>query len=267
MVLDINGLLIKSKNIKQLFNLKGKNALIIGGNKGLGQAIALGIAGAGANVCVVGRGPMGLLETAEAIKKTGCIGAYFAADVTSEEQVKAMVNYTIEKFSRVDILINSQGLVYLQKADEFETAEWQKVIDVNVKSVFLCCKYVGRFMLKNRKGKIINISSVRGFQGRKEDLAYAPSKGAVNQLTRSLAIEWGCKGINVNGIAPAFTLTNISKNFLKDENNLNWVLNRIPMGRLGKLDDFMGPAIFLASEASNFINGHILPVDGGWLAT
>jgi 2-dehydro-3-deoxy-D-gluconate 5-dehydrogenase len=267
MILDVDGLTIKSKNVNRLFDLRGKNALVVGGNKGLGQAMALGIAGAGANVCVVGRGPEGLLETAEAIKKLGSIGIYFTADVTYEDQVNAMVDFTINKFSQIDILINSQGLIYLQNSDEFDSVEWQKVVDVNLKSVFFCCKCIGKSMLKNKKGKIINISSVRGFQGRRGDLAYAPSKGAVNQLTKSLAIEWGPKGINVNGIAPAFTLTNISKNFLKDEKNLNWVLSRIPMGRLGQLDDLMGPIIFLSSEASNFVNGHILAVDGGWLAS
>jgi 2-deoxy-D-gluconate 3-dehydrogenase len=139
-------------------------------------------------------------------------------------------------------------------------------MDVNVKSVFLCCKHVGQTMLQRSCGKIINISSVRGFQGRGQDLAYAPSKGAVNQLTRSLAIEWGPKGINVNGIAPVFTLTKISEDFIRDPDLRDWVLGRIPMRRLGRLDDLLGPVIFLASDASAFVSGHILPVDGGWLS-
>ncbi len=144
-------------------------------------------------------------------------------------------------------------------------AEWQRVMDVNLKSVVLMCKHVGRVMLQQGKGKIINISSVRGFQGRAEDLAYAPSKGAVNQLTRSLAIEWGPRGINVNGIAPVFTLTAINRTLLADPKKKEWVLSRIPMKRLGEIEDLFGPVVFLASEASNFVNGHTLPVDGGWL--
>lgn len=120
-------------------------------------------------------------------------------------------------------------------------------------------------MLAQGKGKIINVSSVRGFQGRAQDVAYAPSKGAVNQLTRSLAIEWGPKGINVNGLAPVFTRTAMSAPFLADPAKSAWVLGRIPMQRLGELDDLFGPVVFLASEASNFVNGHILMVDGGWL--
>jgi 2-deoxy-D-gluconate 3-dehydrogenase len=142
---------------------------------------------------------------------------------------------------------------------------WQRVIDVNLKSVVLCCKHAGRRMLAAGRGKIINISSVRGFQGRAQDLAYAPSKGAVNQLTRSLAIEWGPRGVNVNAIAPVFTLTAINRTLLTDPAKLEWVMSRIPMKRLGNLEDLFGPVVFLASEASNFVNGHVLPVDGGWL--
>ena len=148
----------------------------------------------------------------------------------------------------------------------FDTEAWQHVIDVNLKSVFLCCKHVGRQMLDQGKGKIINISSVRGFQGRAQDPAYAPSKGAVNQLTHSLAIEWGPKGIKVNGIAPVFTKTPMGLSVLNDPVKRDWVLSRIPMKRLGELEDLFGPVVFLASEASNFVNGHVLLVDGGWVA-
>jgi len=257
---NIEQLTKMASKIKDRFCLDGKVALVVGGNKGLGQSMALALAGAGANVCVVGRGPDGLSETVEAIKKIGREGTYFSADVTSENQVKNLVKYTMNKFKTIDILVNSQGAVYLEESANFNTKQWQKVINVNV-------KHVGKTMLKNKKGKIINISSIRGFQGRTGDLAYAPSKGAINQLTRSLAIEWGHQGINVNAIAPVFTVTAISESFLKDKEKLNWVLSRIPMKRLGELDDLFGPIVFLASEASNFVNGHILLVDGGWLAS
>jgi len=265
--LNIEQLTKLASNVEDSFLLEGKSALVVGGNKGLGQSMALALAGAGANVCVAGRGPDGLSETAEAIKNIGREGTYFSADVTSENQVEDLVKYTINKFKSIDILVNSQGAVYLEESANFNTEQWQKVFNVNVKSVFLCCKHVGKTMLKNKKGKIINISSIRGFQGRAEDLAYAPSKGAINQLTRSLAIEWGHQGINVNAIAPVFTVTAISEPFLKNKEKLKWVLSRIPMKRLGELDDLFGPIVFLASEASNFVNGHILVVDGGWLAS
>ncbi len=247
------------------FRLDGKSALVVGGTKGLGQAMALALAAAGADTAVASRGPAGLEETADAVRKLGRKGLAIAVDVTDEAQVRSMIGRVVETFGKLDILVTSQGMVHLQPLAEYDLEKWQQVMDVNVKSVFLCCKHAGAQMLKQGRGKIINISSVRGFQGRAEDAAYAPSKGAVNQLTRSLAIEWGPKGINVNGIAPVFTVTDISKKFLADPAKLNWVLGRIPMKRLGELDDLFGPVVFLASEASNFINGHTLPVDGGWL--
>jgi len=239
---------------------------VVGGNKGLGQAMALALAAAGADVCVVGRGPEGLQETAEAITSLGRRGHSIAADVTDEAQVERMVGEVTARYGRIDVLVNSQGTVHLEPTTEFDTEAWQRVIDVNLKSLFLCCKHVGRVMLAQGRGKIINISSVRGFQGRAMDPAYAPSKGAVNQLTHSLAIEWGTKGINVNGIAPVFTRTAMAAAALDDPKTRDWVLSRIPMKRTGELDDLFGPVVFLASDASDFVNGHVLLVDGGWTA-
>jgi NAD(P)-dependent dehydrogenase (short-subunit alcohol dehydrogenase family) len=215
---------------------------------------------------VVARGPAGLQETADAICRMGRRGTCFAADVTDEVRVQEVVAHMQQTYGSIDILVNSQGDAHLQPAAEFDTQMWQRVVDVNLKSVFLCCKHVGRVMLAQGKGKIINISSVRGFQGRAQDVAYAPTKGAVNQLTRSLAIEWGPLGINVNAIAPLFTRTAISAPFLDDPAKYEWALSRIPMKRLGELEDFYGPVVFLASDASNMVNGHILLVDGGWTA-
>jgi 2-deoxy-D-gluconate 3-dehydrogenase len=248
------------------FSLENRKAVVVGGNRGLGQAMALGLAGAGADVCIVARGPEGLEETANLVSQTGRKGYAIPCDVTVEENVSRMREEAEERLGGIDILINSQGRVELAPIADFDTEEWQKIIDVNLKSVYLCCKHIGRTMLQQKKGKIINISSVRGFQGRAEDPAYAPTKGAVNQLTKSLAIEWGVQGINVNGIAPVFTLTKMSASFLEDKEKREWVLSRIPMKRVGKLEDLVGPAIFLSSEASNFINGHTLIVDGGWLS-
>ncbi len=263
---ELDKLLALAPSTLDRFRLDGKAALVVGGTKGLGQAMALALAAAGADVCIAGRGPEGLQDGAEAINKLGRQGTFYAADVTDEAQVEALVAFVAKTYGHIDILVNSQGIVHLQPSDQFDTTTWQRVMDVNIKSVFLCCKHVGRVMLKQGKGKIINISSVRGFQGRIGDMAYAPSKGAVNQITHSLAIEWGPKGINVNGIAPAFTRTAMSAPSLDDPTTRNWVLSRIPMKRTGELEDFFGPVVFLASDASNFVNGHILMVDGGWLA-
>jgi 2-dehydro-3-deoxy-D-gluconate 5-dehydrogenase len=248
-----------------LFDLGGKNALVVGGTTGLGQAMALGLARAGADVCVAGLGTQGMEETAAAIAALGRSGASISVDVTDESRVEDLMREVADRLGGIDILVNSQGAVHLQASTEFDMTEWQRVIDVNLKSVVLCCKHAGRRMLAAGRGKIINISSVRAFQGRAQDLAYAPSKGAINQLTRSLAIEWGPRGINVNAIAPVFTLTAINRALLADPAKLEWVMSRIPMKRLGELEDLFGPVIFLASAASNFVNGHTLPVDGGWL--
>jgi NAD(P)-dependent dehydrogenase (short-subunit alcohol dehydrogenase family) len=262
---DLDKLIELAPSTMDRFRLDGKVALVVGGTRGLGQAMALALAAAGADVCVVGRGPAGLEETAEAITNLGRKGTHFAADVTDEEQIARMVAYVLDTYGHLDVLVNSQGAVALYPIVEFDVEAWQQVIDVNLKSLFLCCKHVGRVMLAQGKGKIINISSVRGFQGRAQDAAYAPSKGAVNQLTRSLAIEWGPQGVNVNGIAPVFTRTALAAAFLDVPANRDWVLSRIPMKRVGELDDLFGPVVFLASDASDFVNGHVLPVDGGWL--
>jgi 2-deoxy-D-gluconate 3-dehydrogenase len=263
---DLDKLIALAPSTPDRFHLDGRVALVVGGTKGLGQAMALGLAAAGADVCVVGRGPDGLQETSQAITGLGRRGTHFAADVTDEEQVERMVAYVLKVYGRIDVLVNSQGTVALQPIAEFDTETWQRVMDVNLKSLFLCCKHVGRVMLAQGKGKIINISSVRGFQGRAEDAAYAPSKGAVNQLTHSLAIEWGPKGVTVNAIAPTFTRTALAAAILDDPVKRNWVLSRIPMKRVGELEDLFGPVVFLASDASDFVNGHVLPVDGGWLS-
>ena len=263
---DLERVLELAPSTLDRFRIDGKAAVVVGGTKGLGQAMALALAAAGADVCVVGRGPAGLQETAEAVTQLGRKGVFFAADAAEEVLVQAMVSFVLETFGHIDILVNSQGIGRLEPCAEYDTDAWQRVIDVNLKSVFLCCKHVGRAMLAQGKGKIINISSVRGFQGRAGDAAYAPSKGAVNQLTRSLAIEWGPRGVNVNAIAPAFTRTAMSARFLDDPDKRAWVMSRIPIGRLGALDDFFGPVVFLASDASSFVNGHVLLVDGGWVA-
>ena len=262
---DLEKITTLAPSTLERFHLDGKVALVVGGTKGLGQAMALALAAAGADVCVASRGPDGLEETRTAIEAIGRRSHAYAVDVSRESDVADMMGAIEKQFGSLDILVNSQGMNILKPITEYDVDDWQRVIDVNLKSVFLCCKYAARIMLEKGKGKIINISSVRGFQGRAEDPAYAPSKGAVNQLTRSMAIEWGPLGINVNGIAPVFTLTAISAKFLADPAKKEWVMSRIPMKRLGELEDLFGPVVFLASEASNFVNGHTLPVDGGWL--
>ena len=261
---DVTELAAKAKDFPSVFTLKGKRAVVVGGTRGLGQAMCLALAACGATVCVVGRDVAALKRTVDATEAAGTRGLSLACDVTSEDNVRDMAESAIREMGGVDILVNSQGTVHLESAAEYDMEAWDRVMDVNVKSVVMACKHVGRDMLARGRGKIINISSVRGFQGRIGDLAYAPSKGAINQLTKSLALEWGPKGINVNAIAPAFIKTELNASLFDDPDASKWIFSRSPMGRVGNLDDMFGPVVFLASEASNFVNGHVLMVDGGW---
>ncbi len=263
---ELEHLATDARKAPAMFSLAGKIALVVGGNKGIGQAMALALAAAGADICVAGRGPAGLNETADAIIDLGRRSRSYAVDATNEEAVERLVDDTVRDFGGIDILVNSQGTVHLQPAVEFDMMAWENVMSVNLKSLTLTCKYVGKRMLEKGRGRIINISSVRAFQGRAADLAYAPSKGAVNQLTRCLAIEWGPYGINVNAIAPCFVRTGLNAEYFEDPERLAWVLSRIPLRRTGELRDMFGPVLFLASDASGFVNGHTLPIDGGWLS-
>lgn len=248
------------------FRLDGRVALVVGGSSGLGQAMALALAAEGADVSIAGLGPTGLDDTVAAIEGLGRKASSHDVDATDEALVEQLIAAVVAEHGRLDILVNSQGVPpYLTPAAEYSSENWHRVIATNLESVFLCCKYAGRVMLEQGYGKIINISSVRGFQGRAGDMAYAPAKGGVNQLTKSLAIEWGAKGINVNGIAPTFIKTPLSSGELDDPEWQRWALSRIPKGRIGRRDDLFGPVVFLASDASDMVNGHVLPVDGGWL--
>jgi NAD(P)-dependent dehydrogenase (short-subunit alcohol dehydrogenase family) len=177
-----------------------------------------------------------------------------------------MVQSVVSEFGRIDILVNSAGIVSLKPTIEFPLDEWRKIIRVNLEGTFICCKQVAKAMLQQRRGKIINMSSVRGHQGRANDPAYPASKGAVNLLTKSLAIEWAQHGITVNAIAPTFIRTDLNASMLDDRPTREWVLSRIPMGRVGQIWDLFGAAVFLASPASDFITGQTLYVDGGWTA-
>jgi NAD(P)-dependent dehydrogenase (short-subunit alcohol dehydrogenase family) len=259
----------KLEGLLSLFNLTGQVAVVTGGSRGLGRGIALALAAAGADVAPVSRTLSDLEVVAEEIHSLGCRALPVAADVTDEASVQAMVRRVVDDMGHVDILINSAGIVSLKPTLEFPVEEWQRIIDVNLRGTFICCKEVARAMLSAdgpRTRKIVNMSSVRGLQGRANDPAYPASKGAINLLTKSLAIEWAQKGINVNAIAPTFIRTDLNAHMLDDDATREWVLSRIPMGRVGQIWDLFGTVIFLTSRASDFITGQTLYVDGGWTA-
>jgi NAD(P)-dependent dehydrogenase (short-subunit alcohol dehydrogenase family) len=252
--------------VPTLFSLSDRVAVVTGGSRGLGRGIALALAAAGAHVAPLSRTAADVEAVAGEIRSLGRRALAVTADVTDEASVQAMVQRVLEEFGRIDILVNSAGIVSIKPTVEFPVEEWQQIMDVNLRGTFLCCKEAGKVMLAQGRGKIINMSSVRGLQGRANDPAYPASKGAVNLLTKSLAIEWAPQGINVNAIAPTFIRTDLNAFLLDDPATRDWVLSRIPMGRVGEIPDIFGLAVFLASPASDFITGQTIYLDGGWTA-
>ncbi|MFQ6121453.1 MAG: SDR family NAD(P)-dependent oxidoreductase [Dehalococcoidales bacterium] len=247
-----------------LFDLRGKVALVVGGAGGIGHALALGLADYGADVIVASRRLEHLEKVAEEIRNKGRKALAVTVDVTQEQSVADMVKKILEVFPRIDILVNAAGLAIRKPADTFPINEWQQVMDINTRGTFLCCQAVGREMIKQGGGKIINLSSVRGRYGLPADYAaYCASKGAVDTLTRTLACEWAKHNVLVNAVAPTIVETDLTRPALADPEYAKRMRSRIPLGRWGMPEDIVGPTIFLASKASDFVTGQILYVDGG----
>ena len=247
-----------------IFNLTGKVALVVGGHGGLGKAIALSLADAGADVAVASRNLDSLKSVAREIETKGRKSLAVKVDVVDAKQVNAMVETIMKTFHHIDILVNAAGLAIRKPADSFPIDEWQQVMDINTRGTFLCCQAVGRIMIKQKSGKIINVSSVRGRYGLPAGYAaYCPSKGAVDTLTRTLACEWAKYNVLVNAIAPTVVETELTKGLLADAEYAKTLKARIPMGRWALTEDIVGPTIFFASDAANFVTGQILYIDGG----
>ena len=246
------------------FDLSGKVAVVTGGAGGIGRALALGLADAGADVVVASRGLAKLEEIAKQASARGRKSLAVSVDVTNPKSVEDMVEHTLKVFPRIDILVNGAGVAIRKPADSFPIDDWQRVMDVNTRGTWLCCQAVGRVMIKQHSGKIINVSSVRGRYGLPAGYAaYCPSKGAVDTLTRTLACEWAKHNVLVNAIAPTVVETELTKELLADVEYAKTMKARIPMGRWAMTDDIVGPTIFFASDASNFVTGQILYIDGG----
>jgi len=246
------------------FDLAGKVATVTGANTGIGQAIALALAAAGADIAAVGRTPAE--ETVAQVRALGRRAEIVSADLSSIEPVGRVVAETVERLGRLDILVNNAGIIRRADAVDFTEADWDAVIDTNLKSLFFLCQAAGRHMIAQGGGKIINIASLLTFQGGIRVPSYAAAKAGVGGLTKLLANEWATKGVNVNAIAPGYIATNNTAALQADEGRNKAILDRIPAGRWGDPSDLGGAAVFLASRASDYVQGHILAVDGGWLA-
>lgn len=247
-----------------LFDLTGKVALVVGGHGGIGHALALGLADFGADVVVASR-KLDLLEkVAEEIQAKGRKTLAVNVDVVQEQSVVDMVDRILKAFPRIDILVNAAGIAIRKPAETFPIDEWQQVMDINTRGTWLCCQAVGREMIKQRSGKIINLSSVRGRYGLPANYAaYCASKGAVDSLTRTLACEWAKHNVLVNAVAPTIVETELTRPALADPAFAQSMKARIPLGRWAMPEDIVGAVIFFASKASDFITGQILYIDGG----
>ncbi len=243
------------------FSLSGKTAIVTGGSTGLGAGMAVGLAEAGADIVLVDR--IVRSETAEQIHALGRKAIDIVADLTTITPIEMIVQRTLEEFGKVDILVNNAGIIRRTPAIDFSEKDWDEVMAINAKTVFFFCQAVAKDMMKRKYGKIINISSLLAFQGGILVPSYAASKGAVAQVTKSLANEWASHGITVNAIAPGYMATNNTKALRENPLRAKSILDRIPAGRWGLPDDLKGVAVFLASPASNYVNGHVLVVDGG----
>ncbi len=246
------------------FDLSGKVAVVTGANTGIGQAIAVALANAGADVACVGRTPAE--DTVARIRDLGHKAEIVSADLSSIEPVGRVVDETVSKLGGLDILVNNAGIIRRADAVDFTEEDWDAVVDTNLKSVFFLCQAAGRHMIANGGGKIINIASMLTFQGGIRVPSYTASKSGIGGLTKLLANEWASKGINVNAIAPGYIATNNTAALQADEARNKSILDRIPAGKWGDADDLGGAAVFLASRAADYVQGHILAVDGGWLA-
>jgi len=246
------------------FDLAGKVAIVTGANTGIGQALALALAEAGADVAAVGRTPAE--ETVARARALGRKAELISADLSTIEPIQRVVDETVAKLGGLDILVNNAGIIRRADAVDFSEEDWDAVIDTNLKSVFFLAQAAGRHMIAQGAGKIINIASMLTFQGGIRVPSYTASKAGIGGLTKILANEWAGKGVQVNAIAPGYIATNNTAALQADEVRNKAILDRIPAGRWGDPGDLGGAAVFLASQASNYVTGHILAVDGGWLA-
>ena len=246
-----------------LFDLTGKVAVVTGGSRGLGKDMAKGLAHAGANVVIISRVKQDTF--ADEMAELGVKGLSVAFDLQDHHKYDELLDMIEQSMGSIDILVNNAGVQSRHPSVEFPKEDWDMVMDVNANAVFFLCQKVGKRMLEQKSGKIINLASLLSFQGGLTVPAYAASKGAVMQFTKSLANEWAKHGININCIAPGYMETDMNTALIEDGTRSKQILDRIPAERWGQPKDMQGAVVFLASSASDYVNGFTLAVDGGWL--
>lgn len=252
-------------DLNELFSLKSKVAIVTGGSQGLGFAMAEALALAGARIVIVNRREAEGKIAAVKIREYDVECIAIPTNVTKKDEIVRMVNKSLEHFGRIDILVNCAGINIRKPSLQFEESEWNEIIDINLKGTFLCCQEVGRLMVEQRSGKVINISSIASLTAMELRAPYCASKGGVSQLTKVLALEWAPYNVNVNAIAPGVMVTPLTIEFLKEgSEQYEKHIRKIPSRRFGSVDDLKGIVIFLASSASNYIMGQTIFVDGGW---
>jgi NAD(P)-dependent dehydrogenase (short-subunit alcohol dehydrogenase family) len=248
----------------KIFDLKGKVAMITGSSKGLGEAAAVALAKAGADVAICGRNIVDIDRVVDRLKSMECNAAGFVVEVDRGETVRKGVSAIMNHFGRIDILVNNAGTNHRVPVIEYPEEEWDRVISTNLKGYYLVSQAVAPQMIERGYGKVINMSSILGRIALPNQLAYASAKGGVDQMTMIMALEWAKLGVRVNAIAPTYFETDMVKQIQEDKERFDFINQRTPMGRWGKLEEIEGIVIFLASPASDFITGQSIAIDGGW---
>jgi len=247
-----------------MFDLTGKIAIVTGGNQGIGLGITRGLAGAGATVVIANRRAAEGQKAAAALQKEGFNVIAIPTDVSQKASVAAMVEKVMNEYKKIDILVNNAAVMIRKPLEDFEENEWDTILNTNLRGLFLCCQLVGREMIKRKKGKIINISSVLSQVVQSGRGVYATAKAGVSHLTRALAMEWSKYNININAIGPGLTMTSINQKYFEENpDDLKKIIEGIPIGREAYPRDYAGAAVFLASDASDYVTGQTLLVDGG----